>query len=228
MEKIELIKKSAQISNSCIPLIKKLLKRKITEKQLAIEIKKKILAQGAKLAFPTLVASGKRASKIHANPTKKEITGLGYVDFGASYKGYKTDLTLPFVKGKITKQQEEILKATFQAYKIAKKELKVNKNCWEVYEKVNNFLKSKGFEMEHSLGHGVGIRIHQFPIIGKPMKANKRKIEKLKRIRFKEGMVFTIEPGVYVKGVGGCRIENTFLLTKNKLIQLTKANLIKI
>jgi Xaa-Pro aminopeptidase len=228
MEKIELIKKSAQISNSCIPLIKKLLKRKITEKQLAIEIKKKILAQGAKLAFPTLVASGKRASKIHANPTKKEITGLGYVDFGASYKGYKTDLTLPFVKGKITKQQEEILKATLQAYKIAKKEVKVNKNCWEAYEKVNNFLKSKGFEMKHSLGHGVGIRIHQFPIIGKPIKANKRKIEKLKRVRFKEGMVFTIEPGIYVKGVGGCRIENTFLLTKNKLIQLTKAHLIKI
>ena len=139
MEKIELIKKSAQISNSCIPLIKKLLKRKITEKQLAIEIKKKILAQGAKLAFPTLVASGKRASKIHANPTKKEITGLGYVDFGASYKGYKTDLTLSFVKGKITKQQEEILKATLQAYKIAKKEVKVNKNAGKLMKKLTTF-----------------------------------------------------------------------------------------
>jgi Xaa-Pro aminopeptidase len=159
---------------------------------------------------------------------KKEISGLGYIDFGASYKGYKTDLTVPFVKGEITKQQEKILEATLQAYEIAKKEIKVNKSCWEVYEKVNSFLKSKGFEMKHSLGHGVGIRIHQLPIIGKPMKANKRKIGKLKRLRFKEGMVFTIEPGIYVKGVGGCRIENTFLLTKNKLIQLTKARLIKV
>ena len=228
MEKIELIKKSAQISNSCIPLIKKLLKEKITEKQLAIEIKKEILAQGAKLAFPTLVASGDRASKIHAKPTKKEIAGLGYIDFGASYKGYKTDLTIPFVKGEITRQQQRILEVTLQAYNLAKKEVKINKSCWEVYEEVNDFLKNKGFEMKHSLGHGVGIRIHQFPIIGKPIKANKRKIEKLKRVRFKEGMVFTIEPGIYVKGVGGCRIENTFLLTKNKLIQLTQSSLIKI
>jgi Xaa-Pro aminopeptidase len=228
MKKLDFIKKSAQISNSCLPLIEDLLKKEITEEELAKEIKKKILSKGAKLAFPTLVASGNRASKIHAKPTKKEISGLGYIDFGASYKGYKTDLTVPFVKGEITKQQEKILEATLQGYEIAKKEIKVNKSCWEVYEKVNSFLKSKGFEMKHSLGHGVGIRIHQLPIIGKPMKANKRKIEKLKRLRFKEGMVFTIEPGIYVKGVGGCRIENTFLLTKNKLIQLTKARLIKV
>ena len=228
MEKIGLIKKSAQISNSCLPLIKDLLKRGITEEQLAKEIKKKILSKGAKLAFPILVASGDRASKIHAKPTKKEIFGLGYVDFGASYKGYKTDLTVPFVKGEITKQQQKILEATLQAYEIAKKEIKVNKSCWKVYERVNDFLKNKGFEMKHSLGHGVGFRIHQFPIIGKPMKASKQKIEKLKRLRFRERMVFTIEPGVYVKGVGGCRIENTFLLTKNKLIQLTQSSLIKI
>ncbi|MGC9132409.1 MAG: M24 family metallopeptidase [Candidatus Micrarchaeia archaeon] len=229
MDRILLLKKSAEISNSCIPLIKKLLKKKISEIELAKEIEKNIITKGAKPAFEIIVASGKRSSKIHAKPTKRIINGIGFIDFGASYKGYKSDLTIPFIKGKISKEEEKIINATIEAYTIAKKEIKVNKNCWEVYEKVNDFLKSKGFFLKHSLGHGVGIRIHQLPIIGKPMKKLKKKeIEKLKKLKFKENMVFTIEPGVYVKGIGGCRIENTFLLKKDKLVKLTNAKLLKI
>lgn len=228
--KIQFIKISAKISNSCIPLIEKLLQKKnITEKELAKEIEREIISKGAKPAFETIVASEERAYNIHAKPKNKIIKGLGFIDFGASYKGYKTDLTIPFVKGKITKEQKKILDATLEAYKIAKKEIRINKNCWEVYEKVKDFLERKGFKMKHSLGHGVGKRIHELPIIGKPMKkVSKKKIEKLKKLKFKENTVFTIEPGVYVEGIGGCRIENTFLLEKNKLIQLTKAKLIKV
>jgi Xaa-Pro dipeptidase len=59
-------------------------------------------------------------------------------------------------------------------------------------------------------------------------KLKKKEIEKLKKLKFKENMVFTIEPGVYVKGIGGCRIENTFLLKKDKLVKLTNAKLLKI
>jgi len=94
---IKLIKKSAQISNSCIKVIKESLKENITEKELRKRIGKKIRSQGASLAFQTLVASGERSAMIHPKPyaANKIISGLGYADFGASYKGYKTDVTVP-------------------------------------------------------------------------------------------------------------------------------------
>jgi len=229
--KLELkyIKKAASIANSCLPLIEKLLKEKITEKELAREIRRKIYSQNAGLAFRTLVASGKRASQIHAKPTNKLIKGLGYIDFGVSYKGYKVDLTVPFVKGKISKREEKILKTTLKAYEIALKSVKLRENCFKVFEKVDNFLRKNGFSMKHSLGHGIGKKVHEKPTIGIPKekieKLKKEKLEKLKKQVFEKGMVFTIEPGIYVKSVGGCRIENTFFLSK-KLVQLTKAKLI--
>jgi Xaa-Pro aminopeptidase len=233
-EEIELLKKSAEITNSCLPLIEKLLKKeKIREKEIALAIRRKIYSQGAKLAFRTIVACGKRAAKIHPKPsaTKKIISGLGYVDFGASYKGYKSDITVPFIKGRISKKEEKIVQAVIQAYKLAVKSIKMGLPCWKLHDKVDKFLRKKGFKLEHSLGHGLGLKIHELPTIGKPRKKlSKKKLkkwEKLKKIRFQEGMVFTIEPAVYVKGLGGCRIENDFLLTRKGPKILTHAKLLK-
>ena len=103
---ILLLKKSASISDSCIPVIEAVLKEKITEKEMAKRIRKQIKSKGASLSFMTLVASGKRSAKIHPRPyaAKKRIRGIGYIDFGANYKGYRTDITVPFIKGKIGKQ----------------------------------------------------------------------------------------------------------------------------
>jgi Xaa-Pro aminopeptidase len=216
-------------------LIEELLKKeKITEKEIASAIRKKIYSQGAKLAFRTIVACGKRAAKIHPKPTatKKIISGLGYIDFGASYKGYKSDVTVPFIKGKISKKEEKIVKIVLEAYRIAIKSVKVGLPCWKLHKKIDNFLRKKGFKLDHSLGHGLGLKIHELPTIGMPRKKlskkKLRKWNKLKKIRFQEGMVFTIEPAVYVKGLGGCRIENDFLLTRNGIKALTNAKLIKV
>ncbi|MEM5878902.1 MAG: Xaa-Pro peptidase family protein [Candidatus Aenigmatarchaeota archaeon] len=235
-EEIKLLKKSAEISNSCIPLIESLLKKeKITEKEIASAIRRKIYSQGAELAFRTIVACGKRAARIHAKPraSNKIISGLGYVDFGASYKGYKTDVTVPFIKGKISKKEEKMVKAVIQAYNLAFKSLKVGLPCFQLFEKVDNFLRKQGFGMQHSLGHGVGLKIHELPTIGIPKekleklnKKKKKKLEKLKKIRFQENMVFTIEPAVYVKGLGGCRLENTILLTKSEPVSITNSKLL--
>jgi Xaa-Pro aminopeptidase len=231
---IELLKKSAKISNSCLPLIEGLLKKnKITEKEIARAIRRKIYSQGAKLAFRTIVVSGKRAAMIHAKPevTNKVISGLGYIDFGASYKGYKTDVTIPIVKGKYSKREMKMIQTVLEAYELAVNSIKIGLPCWKLHEKVDNFLKNKGFRMIHSLGHGLGLKIHELPTIGKPRKklTKKRRLrwEKLKRITFQEGMIFTIEPGIYIRGLGGCRIENDILLTRKGTNILTYAKLAK-
>ncbi|MCS7123456.1 MAG: M24 family metallopeptidase [Candidatus Aenigmarchaeota archaeon] len=227
-KEIEFIKKSAKIASSCIPLIKKLLKKKkITEREIALAIRRKIYSQGAKLAFNTIVACGKRSAMIHPKPrvTNRLVSGLGYVDFGASYKGYKTDMTIPFIKGNISKKEEKIVYTVVKAYELAIKSIKINLPCFKLFEKVNNFLRKHGFYLQHSLGHGVGMKIHELPIIGTP----KRKFSKKRKIiKFQKNMVFTIEPAIYVKELGGCRLENTFLLTDKGLISLTKARLIKV
>lgn len=235
-DEIKLLKHSAKIANSCIPLIRESLKEdKITEKELRRIIWRKIRSQNASLAFQTLVACGKRSAMIHPKPhaTNKIISGIGYVDFGACYRGYKTDVTVPFIKGNIDKKERKIIQTVLKAYDIAISSIKINEPCWKLFQKVNNFLRKNGFELKHGLGHGVGLKIHEYPFISMPRKkrlTRKRKLrwEKIKKINFQSNMVFTIEPAVYVKGLGGCRLENDILLKKKSIKILTNANLIEV
>lgn len=236
-KEIRLLKKSAKITDSCIPLIKRELRRpKITEKQLATAINRQIKKQGAQLAFPTIVVSGKRVVYVHAKPTNARICGLGYADFGAKYKGYHTDITVPFVKGKIDKKQQRILETTLHAYKITIKSIKLGEPCWKLHEKFEHFLRERKYNVRHGLGHGIGLDIHELPSIIRPKFKRSKKIgpikkkrwQRIKRLTFAPGMVFTIEPGVYVKGVGGCRFENDVLMTKGGPRVLTHSKLIKI
>jgi len=233
-KELQLLRKSAAISNSCILLIEKSLKEIISERELARRIRRKINSQGATLAFQTLVASGKRTSMIHPHPhaTNEKILGIGYVDFGANYRGYKTDVTVPFVKGSVGKKEWKIIKTGIAAYGLAAKSVKIGQPCWLAHKKTDLFLRKNGFKMLHSLGHGLGKEIHERPLILMPRK--KLKGKKLKRwhriqkVTFQPNMVFTIEPGIYVKNLGGFRIENDFLATGNGFKLLTKSKLLKI
>lgn len=233
---IKLLKKSAEISNSCLPVIKESLKEdRITEKELARRIGKQIRNQHASLSFRTIVACGKRSAIIHpkSRSTNKIISGIGLVDFGACYKGYKTDVTVPFVKGEISKRERKIVRTVLKAYKIAVSSIKINEHCWKLFQKVDNFLMKSGFKLKHGLGHGIGLEIHEYPFILMPRRERlkrkkKRRWKKIKKIRFQENMVFTIEPAVYVKGLGGCRLENDILIEKKRIKALTHANLIEV
>lgn len=231
---IKLLKKSAKITDSCIKIIKDSLREDITEIELRRRINRNIRRQGASLAFQTLVASGKRSAMVHAKPraTKKVIKGIGLVDFGACYKGYLADVTVPFIKGKISNREKRIIDTTLKAYEISIKSIKLDDFCWVPFKVVNEYLKSKKFEMKHALGHGIGKKVHEYPILVMPKKKKlrgkkKKRWEKIKKIKFQKNMVLAIEPGVYVKGIGGCRIENDFLLTKRGPKALTHSKLIK-
>lgn len=233
---IKILEKAANIANSCIPIIEKSLNEKrITEKEIARRIRKKMKEQGAGEAFKTIVACGKRSARIHAKPrsTNKIISGIGYVDFGACYKGYRSDITVPFIKGKISKKEEKIVKTVLKAYDIAISSIKMDEFCWKLFKKIYNFLKRNGFQLKHGLGHGIGLEIHEYPFIVVPRKEKlkrrkKRRWKIIKKMTFQPGMVFTIEPAAYVKGLGGCRIENDVLLTKEGVKILTNSKLIKI
>lgn len=234
-EEIKLLKKSAKITDSCIKIIEHELKKEgITEKQLARAIDRNIRKQRAQLSFPTIVACGKRSRYIHARPTSKRIRGLGYADFGSKYKGYHTDITVPFVKGPIGKEQQRILNTTLRAYKTMVRSIKLGAHCWKLHEKFEKFLGAHGYKVRHSLGHGIGSDIHELPTIGKPKHGKKlgprrrKKWKRIRQLRFEPGMVFTIEPGVYVKGVGGCRLENDVLMTRRGPQMLTHSRLVKI
>jgi Xaa-Pro aminopeptidase len=171
------------------------------------------------------------------NDTDRKISGIGYADFGASYKGYKTDITVPFIKGKIGKSERKIVDTEMKAYRLAVKSLKLGEPCWKLFLKIYDFEKKEGFKLKHRLGHGLGRKIHEYPFIVIPgMESIKRAGKERKMfdwevIRnhcFQSGMVFTIEPGIYVNGVGGCRLENDFLMSKNGPIQLTHSRLIEL
>ena len=234
-DEIKLLKKSAQITNSCLKLIEDSLKENITEKELRRRIGRKIRNQGAKLAFQTFVASGKRSAMVHAKPraSNKIIKGIGLVDFGTSYNGYKTDVTVPFIKGKIGKKERKIIDTALKIYKLSISSIRLNQPCWKLFKKANTFAMSRGYQIPHSLGHGLGLKVHEYPLIAMPKKKKlrgkkKHRWEKIKKMTFQKNMVFTIEPGIYVKGIGGCRLENDVLLTSKGPKILTHSKLIEV
>ena len=228
-KEINLIKKSCKIANHGIKLIKENLSTQITERELALMLQQELIRQGAdELAFPTIITSGKRSAYIHPEPsfTKNKIQkGLGLIDFGARYQGYCSDVTVPFLIGKSNEKEEKIALTTQEAYQKSIDFLKIEKPVCEIYEFANKILEKNNFEFKHSLGHGLGLDIHDSPNIShKP--ENKINFKNLKEIKLKENMVFTIEPGVYVPEIGGCRLENDVLMTKRGPKVLTKSEFI--
>lgn len=233
-DEIEFLKKSAKIANSGIPVIEETLNeiikgRRITERQLAERIEDKMKDKGAEdLAFKTICVSKKRTSFPHPYPSASNQPikqGLGYVDFGAVYQGYHSDITVPFSIGRINEKQKRIATTTEQAYNLAIDSIEVGLPTWKLAGKIDNFIKSKGFESIHGLGHGLGLTIHDTPSISRKP-TDKLQLKSWKEEEFKENMVFTIEPGIYTT-VGGCRLENDIILTKKGPVILTNSRLIE-
>jgi Xaa-Pro aminopeptidase len=235
-KEIKFLRRSAKITDSCISIIEKSLQEGITERKLKIRIENNIRRQGATLAFSTIVASGKRSALMHTfKETNSVIKGIGLCDFGASYKGYKTDITVPFVVGQTTNQERKIVEMTMKSYRLAISSIRLNGYCWKLFKNIYDYEKKHGFELKHRLGHGLGKNIHEYPFIVIPgmekiKRTGKEKKmfdwDKIKNQTFQKNMVFTIEPGVYVKNVGGCRMENDFLMTGKGPKALTHAKLI--
>lgn len=223
------IKKACALGDKVYSQILKKIRLGITERELRLEIIHLIRKNGARLSFRPIVSFGKNASHVHHKPTKLKLRknhGFIMIDLGTKVNNYCSDMTRTVFFGKASKRQKKIYKTVLNAQKIAIDFISNHSNdtyhrsAKETDRVAREYITSKKYpNIPHSLGHGIGLRVHQTPKIGPKS-----------RTILKNGMVFTIEPGIYIKNFGGVRIEDVYYLNKDKLIQLTKSpkNLIEL
>lgn len=223
---ISCIKEAARIGDLIISLIEKQIKSgKIkTESDVALLIEKECRKHGCeRTGFDTLAAGPSRSFAIHAFPgyTAAEwpAKGLSILDFGVVYEGYTSDTTLTVAKGPLTAAQDKQLALVERAAQIALP-LYLAENPIRLAGAAadNVFAKAKRI-MPHTLGHGIGLEIHEYPRISASIPQ-----EQL----FKAGMVVTLEPGLYDSKIGGCRLENDVLITEKGNEVLTHSKIIRI
>ena len=166
-------------------------------------------------SFEPIVASGKNSSKPHAVPTDKKID-VGEpitIDFGCKYNGYCSDMTRTIFVGYVPEQIKNIYDLVLKNQLQTEKELKEGANIKNICKMVEGDFKLHGFDLVHALGHGVGLEVHEYPIISS-------KNDSI----LKEKMVVTNEPGIYIPGKYGVRIEDTILINKTECVSLTKSD----
>ncbi len=215
-DEIGLIEKACYITDLCFSHLCDYIKIGMTEKEIAYEIEKFFRDNGADgLAFDTIVASGKNSSKPHAVPTDKKIEAGDAItiDMGCKYKGYCSDMTRTIFAGYVPVQIQKIYDLVLKNELQTLKEYKDGASIRVISKMVENDFKLNGYDLIHSLGHGIGLEIHEMPYI------NSKNDNSLKA-----NMVVSNEPGIYIPGSFGVRIEDTCLITKSGCINLTKSD----
>lgn len=213
-EEISNIIKSCNITDDCFKYILGYIKPGITEKQIAKEIQEYYEERTDGLSFETIVASGENSSKPHAIPTDRKIQqkDIITIDMGCKVNGYCSDMTRTFFVGEPTEEMKKVYNLVLNNQKFAAEQYKDGTSTRQVTKMVENDFKLNGYNLIHSLGHGVGLEIHEPPYIG------------YKSDTFlKENMVVTDEPGIYIPGKFGIRIEDTIQITKFGCISLTNS-----
>jgi Xaa-Pro aminopeptidase len=214
---IELIKKAAFITSTTFEFLLSIVRAGVKESEIAAEIEFFMKRKGAdKVAFDVIVASGSRSSVPHAETSQKEIksTEIVKVDFGARYRFYNSDMTRTIFVGKASSEQRKIYNIVRSVQEEILLEVKPGLPCQELDKKARAKLEKYGLanSFKHNLGHGVGLEIHEAPTLSV-----------LSREVLSENMVVTIEPGVYIRGFGGVRIEDLVLVTGKGAEVLTQA-----
>ncbi len=181
------------------------------------DIKEFIISEAVKnsceMSFEPIAASGKNATSPHYITRDVRLNrGFCVIDFGVKYKGYCSDISRTIYIGKISNKDKELYNFLLKVQKGIINEIKINGKCSGLHAEVKKKLEEYKKYFPHGLGHGLGAEVHEAPSIAEKS-----------RDKFKNGMVFTIEPGIYLKGIG-IRIEDDVLINKNKVVLLTKAN----
>jgi Xaa-Pro aminopeptidase len=200
-----------------------LIKPGISEIEIASEISYLQRKNGAERdAFDIIVASGWRGALPHGVATDKKIKKgeLVVIDFGCVYNGYHSDITRTIAVGKISSEARKIYNIVLEAQKIAIESVRSGMKANELDAVARNYIKRKGYAkfFKHSLGHGLGTEIHTLP-----------RISPRSDYVLKDGNVITIEPGIYIPGFCGVRIEDDILVNSTALSLTTlPKNLIEI
>jgi Xaa-Pro aminopeptidase len=212
---IAAIRAAVRIATQALEQTLGYIKPGVTESELAGMLDFEIRKSGARNGFETIVAFGPNASRPHHQPSKRKLkkNDTVLIDFGAKYKGYCCDITRSFAVGKPTALFERAYEAVSQAQSAAIKMIKAGAEIQEVDAAARDVISKYDLPVYgHGTGHGFGLEIHESPFLKADGKG-----------KLKAGEVITIEPGVYLPGKLGVRIEDDILVTETGSRILTRS-----
>lgn len=216
-EELGFITKAVELADIAFEQAKALIRPGITEKEAAWEIEKFLRQEGSEgMPFEIIVASGPNSALPHARPTEKIIRSGEpvLIDIGARINGYCSDFSRTLFLGKADKTFREIYNIVLKAQATAMEGIESGMDASQADRLARSVVEQAGYgdAFGHGLGHGVGLAMHEFPTLG-PSSSDS----------LADGMVFTIEPGIYLAGQGGVRIEDMVVLENGKAKVLTRA-----
>ena len=204
---IELIRQAVEIGDSAFDWVLDRLTPGATERDIALDLEMYMRREGAdEIGFDPIVGSGPLSAHIHHTPSERtfEKGDLILLDFGAAVGGYRSDLTRTVVLGPSTDEQRALFGIVLEAQGRAMAAIRERIPCRDVDAAARDYITEAGHgdEFGHGLGHGVGLDIHEAP-----------RLSRISEHVLSAGDVVTVEPGVYVRGSGGVRIEDCVLVT---------------
>ncbi len=214
-EEISIIKTAQQIAETALKRAMSRAKAGVTERELMAEINYEMIMAGAdKYSFETIVAFGANTAQPHHHPSDKKLekNELILVDMGAKYRGYCSDMTRTFCLGNAGAKLTEVYNIVKEAQEYAIKHIKAGMTCNDADALAREYITSNGYgeNFGHSFGHGVGVEIHEEPRVG----ANSQTV-------LQPNMIITAEPGIYLAGLGGVRIEDMLVVKEDGVVNLT-------
>ena len=208
---VEMIKRAAKIGREAFGNVLKKVHEGMSEIEFEIKLMEEIKLLGAEKGWAHddfIVASGTRSAMCHAPATLKKFAQgeIVTVDYGAMFEGYMSDITRNFAIGHADKKALEINSILLKAHNEAAKSLKPGRPCKDVDKVARDIISDAGYgeNFLHGLGHGLGLEVHEAPRLS-------MRSEDVLQV----GDVVTIEPGIYIEGFGGLRIEDDYLITEN-------------
>ncbi|MGA3028756.1 MAG: Xaa-Pro peptidase family protein [Bryobacteraceae bacterium] len=214
-EEIARIRASVLVNSLAFEAVLPGIRPGVRESDIAAELEYQMRRQGAeKPSFETLVASGPRSALVHAQPTSEPVGAnqLLLIDMGATRNGYVSDMTRTLFLGRPGRKVRNMYDSVLMAQLAGIAAVREGVTAEQVDRAARRVLRTDGLDKAfvHSTGHGLGLEIHEPPRLGKKDKT-----------RLRAGMAITIEPGVYVEGFGGIRIEDTVVVTASGCEVLT-------
>jgi len=216
-DELAIMREAAEIVSEVFRGLLRAIKPGVSELSLAAKIEYDIKRRGGSgPSFETIVASGPRAAWAHARPTAKPLrkNELVVLDQGAILRGYCSDMTRTVFLGRASRRVRGLYNTVLEAQQAAKAAIRPGVKACDVDRAARDILKRHRLApyFTHSLGHGLGLEVHEMPRLGRG-----------ETTILQEGMVLTVEPGVYIEGLGGIRIEDDVLVGPNGCADLTTA-----
>lgn len=215
-EELEFMRKAGKLTCEGVKVAYEVVKPGLREYEVAAEIEYAMRRKGSwGTAFDTIVASGVRSAFPHGGCSEREIRNgdLVVVDVGASYRFYRSDMTRTLVAGKPSEKQKRLYEIVKTAQEKAFQAVKAKAKATDIDAIARKIIEDSGYGVNfvHSLGHGIGLEVHEPPTLSPQSKD-----------RLKAGNVVTVEPGIYIVGFGGIRIEDTVLVKEHGAEKFTE------